>query len=308
MNLYAAGFNAWRQLDFSPVEDLTREPDPDDIASFQRLLSDKFIEIQYASLTCTIVSTSAGLQHAGFLDEGIKSGLEKELLSQTAAIADNGLVAIYDGQQNAITQYNLLPSSTGTGNGQTFYGLEDIIQLIAYETGFVALSRHGKVWSWGDERYPASLGREITASSPAERPALVEDLDGLPSGSIKKIAAAGYTVLALTEGNDLYAWGGHPARRPILETLSSCPNLVDVEEKDILDFSVGEMHMIVLASDGGVYVTGENTNGQLGLPAEKTSTWTKVHLSPVGEEVIIGVKAGQRSSFIMTKNTHLGSL
>jgi alpha-tubulin suppressor-like RCC1 family protein len=40
--------------------------------------------------------------------------------------------------------------------------MEDIIQLVAYETGFVALSRDGKVWTWGDERYASTLGREIT--------------------------------------------------------------------------------------------------------------------------------------------------
>lgn len=52
MNLYAAGFNAWRQLQFSPLIDSTEEPG--DIASFQKVLSDELIQIQYASLTCTI--------------------------------------------------------------------------------------------------------------------------------------------------------------------------------------------------------------------------------------------------------------
>ncbi|KAI1431808.1 regulator of chromosome condensation 1/beta-lactamase-inhibitor protein II [Xylaria sp. CBS 124048] len=301
MNLYATGFNAWRQLEFPPLEDSTREPD--DVPSFRKVLSDELIEIQYTSLTCTIVNTSVGLKYAGFLDENAKSGLEQKLLSHTAAVAENGTVAIYDGH-STITQYDSLLSSVKTENGRAFSGMDDIIQLVAYETGFVALSRHGKVWSWGDERYAASLGREITMSSPACRPGLVEDLEGLPSGRIKRVAAAGYTTLALTEGNDLYAWGGHPARHLILETLSNIPNLVDVEEKDILDFSVGEMHMIVLDVDGGVYVSGDNTNGQLGLPVERISAWKKVPLSLRGE-IIVGIKAGKRSSFIVTKNTHV---
>ena len=41
-------------------------------------------------------------------------------------------------------------------------GLQDIVQLCAYDTGFVALSARGEVWTWGDERYPACLGRETT--------------------------------------------------------------------------------------------------------------------------------------------------
>ncbi|KAI1132219.1 regulator of chromosome condensation 1/beta-lactamase-inhibitor protein II [Nemania abortiva] len=298
MNLYAAGFNAWRQLQFSPPLDSGDEPD--DITSFQKVLSDKLIEIQYASLTCTIVNTSAGIQYAGIDDDGINIELQQKLLSPTAAVAGNGVVAIYDGK-DTITQNASLLQSPESRTSQTFSDMHDIIQLVAYETGFAALSRNGKVWTWGDERYAATLGREITASSPAERPGLVEDLEDLPSGKIEKIAAGGYTVLALTEGHDLYAWGGHPARQPILDVLSSSPTPVDVEENDILDCSVGETHMIVLTTAGDVYVIGENTNGQLGLPLERATKWTIVPLSP-GEEAIIGVKAGQRSSFIVTKN------
>lgn len=52
MNLYAAGFNAWRQLEFSPLE--TSGEEPGDVASFQKILSDEHIEIQYASLTYTL--------------------------------------------------------------------------------------------------------------------------------------------------------------------------------------------------------------------------------------------------------------
>ncbi|KAI0472384.1 regulator of chromosome condensation 1/beta-lactamase-inhibitor protein II [Xylaria cf. heliscus] len=301
MNLYAAGFNAWGQLEFSPLE--TSDEEPDDIASFQKVLSDELIEVLCASLTYTVVNTSAGLRHAGCADEHLKPGLTQKLLSSTAAVAGNGTVATYDGH-GAIVQHTALPLSTEQENSQTFSHVHDIIQLVAYEAGFVALSRDGKVWTWGDERYSATLGRDITTSSPAERPGLVEDLDNLPSGKIKKIAAGGYIVLALTEGHDLYGWGGHPAHRPIIDTLSCSPNLVDVEENDILDFSVGETHMIVLTTDGDVYIIGENTNGQLGVPSEGTPEWKKVPLFS-REEVVVGVKAGQRSSFVVTKNARL---
>jgi alpha-tubulin suppressor-like RCC1 family protein len=134
---------------------------------------------------------------------------------------------------------------------------------------------------------------------------LVDDLDGLPSGKIKKIAAGGYTVFALTEGHDLYAWGHHPARQPLLETLSNNPSPVDVEDNDIQDFSVGETHIIALTSDGDVYIIGENTNGQLASPLEKTATWIKVPLFLRTGTAVVGVEAGHRSSFIATKNTHL---
>ncbi|KAI1753706.1 regulator of chromosome condensation 1/beta-lactamase-inhibitor protein II [Xylaria castorea] len=301
MNLYAAGFNAWRQLEFSSLETSAKEPE--DIASFQKVLSDELIEVWCASLTYTVVNTSAGLRYAGCADENVELGLTQKLLSPTAAVAGNGIVAIYNGH-DAIVQHAALLQPTGTESSQTFPGMHDIIQLVAYETGFVALSRDGKVWTWGDERYSATLGREITAASPSEKPGLVEDLENLPSGKIKRIEAGGYIVLALTEGHDLYGWGGHPARQPILDTLSSSPSPVDVEENDILDCSVGETHMIVLTTDGDVYVIGENTNGQLGVLSEGIPKWEKVPLSP-RQEAIVGVKAGQRSSFIVTRNACL---
>ncbi|KAI8947404.1 regulator of chromosome condensation 1/beta-lactamase-inhibitor protein II [Xylaria longipes] len=301
MNLYAAGFNAWRQLEFSPLE--TSGEEPDDIVSFRKVFSDELIEIQYASLTYTVVNTSAGLQYAGSVDEHVELELTRKLLCPTAAVAGNGIVAVYDGH-DTIVQHAALLQPPGTESSQAFSGLHDIIQLVAYETGFAALSRDGRVWTWGDERYSATLGREITTSSPADSPGLVEDLENLPSGKIKKVAAGGYTVLALTEGHDLYGWGGHPVRQPILDMPSSSPSPVDVEGNDVLDCSVGETHMIVLTTAGDVYVIGENTNGQLGVPSEGTPRWKKVPLSSRGE-VIVGVKAGQRSSFIVTKNARL---
>lgn len=63
----------------------------------------------------------------------------------------------YDGH-DTIYQY----SSIGTRERQEFSGMGKIIQLVAYETGFVALSDDGHVWTWGDERYSACLGRPVT--------------------------------------------------------------------------------------------------------------------------------------------------
>ncbi|KAI0203082.1 regulator of chromosome condensation 1/beta-lactamase-inhibitor protein II [Astrocystis sublimbata] len=295
MNLYATGFNAWRQLEFSLPHDTDIQPD--DLTTFQKVLSDELIEPQHASLACTVVNTSAGLRCAGYATE---NGIEPEVLSPTSAVAANGTVAVYNGLDSILQYKSLAEMETS----HIFSGMYEIVQLVAYETGFVALSRDGDVWSWGDERYSATLGRDITPTSPADRPGLVEDLRDLPSGKIRKIAAGGYTVLALTEGHDLYGWGGHPARQPITSMLSSSPSPVDVEDHDLLDCSVGETHMIVLTTGGKVYVIGENSNGQLGVPSKRAYGWTEVSLSARGE-AIVGVKAGQRSSFIVTKNARL---
>ncbi|CAJ2511601.1 Uu.00g072260.m01.CDS01 [Anthostomella pinea] len=298
MKLYASGFNGWRQLEFKANKETN---EPDDFASFQLVLSGSSIGRPWSSMSWTLVRTDAGIQHAGFPDEAIRSSrLEDKLLSSLAARAGNGIVAEYHTTEKTIHQQPSPFSLTHGSEARVFTGLGVIVQLEAYETGFVALTEDGRVWTWGDERYAACLGRE-THSSPAETPGVVEELEGLPSGKITRIAAAGYIVLALTEGNDLYAWGGHPGRRAIVEGLSESPMPIVVEECDILDCSVGESHVIVLTTNGDAYLIGDNTNGQLGLPIDKATTWMK--LSAIQEEghPVVAVRAGQRSSFILTE-------
>lgn len=137
----------------------------------------------------------------------------------------------------------------------------------------------------------------------------MQELQDLPTGKIKKIAAGGYVLLALTEGNDLYAWGGHPGRPALIEGISGSPTPVIVEEHDITDCAVGESHIIVLTEEGHVYVVGDNTNGQLGLPVKRVASWAKVTMpftsgqsSVVVVVVVVAVEAGPRSSFVLTKH------
>lgn len=130
----------------------------------------------------------------------------------------------------------------------------------------------------------------------------MQELQDLPTGKITKIAGGGYVLLALTEGNDLYAWGGHPGRPALIEGISGSPMPVIVEEHDITDCAVGESHIIVLTEEGHVYVIGDNTNGQLGLADSKVASWTKVAVPLALGQSIMAVEAGPRSSLVLTKH------
>jgi regulator of chromosome condensation len=126
----------------------------------------------------------------------------------------------------------------------------------------------------------------------------------LPTGKITKLATGGYLLMALTEGNDIYAWGGHPSRPAVIEEVSGQPTPLIVEDQDIVDCAVGESHAIVLTSEGEVYAVGNNTNGQLGLPVEKAASWTKVPLDSRPGSSISAIACGPRNSFlIVNKNT-----
>lgn len=106
-------------------------------------------------------------------------------------------------------------------------------------------------------------------------------------------------LAALTAGNDLYLWGGHPGRKTVPADVSDEPAPIVIEEQDIADMAIGETHLIVLTTEGIIYVIGDNGNGQLSLTIESTDSWRQIdlHLGEGGRAV--GVAAGPRNSFII---------
>lgn len=186
---------------------------------------------------------------------------------------------------------------------QAFPELSACKQVVAFDTGFAALTTAGSVYTWGDERYGSCLGRDIADSSPTDRPGLVIALEDLPTGPVSKIAAGGYVLAALTAGNDLYLWGGHPGRKIYPSSITEEPEPIVIEEQDIADVAVGESHLIVLTMDGRVFVIGENNNGQLGLSAEFADSWTPVELGLEPDKRAVGIAAGPRNSFVIVKRT-----
>ena len=148
----------------------------------------------------------------------------------------------------------------------------------------------------------------LTLGSPAGEPGAVSDLGDLGE-PVKHVAAGGYTAAALTESGAVYAWGMPSiGSRHILgpfSSLSGTPNYIEIDGgKDIQDIALGESHAIALTTDGDVYVIGGNRNGQLGLgrsAATRIDSWTRVDPGLAAEHAVVGVAAGPRSSFVLTK-------
>jgi len=130
----------------------------------------------------------------------------------------------------------------------------------------------------------------------------VQQLQDLPTGPVARIAGGGYTLAALTAGDDLYCWGGHPGQPAVLD-ISGEPAPVVVEEHDISGVAVGSAHVVVLTTGGDVFAVGDNGNGQLGLGREvRTATsWTKVDVPLRDGQRVLSVAAGPRSSLLTVR-------
>lgn len=296
MELWASGFNAWGQLEFSGGNGL----DSKDLTVFKRVLEDKQIEILRTSLSATLIRTSKGLISAGSPDDLICLCLSKQDSFAHLAMAGND--QLIESTPTHLKNYASLQDFQSK-NSKDLGLPEELQQIVANQTTFTALSKEGgRVYTWGDGRYPNCLGREVSRNCPAQVPSLVEDLVELPGGSIRKISSGGYVTAALTDDNDLYIWGGRAGQKAILEGLEGSPTPVDVEDEDVWDVSVGVNHIIAVTLDRKLFVVGEGANGQLGLDVKNLNEWKEVKLTLGEGQRIMSVHAGYKSSFVLVQN------
>ncbi|KAF7953013.1 hypothetical protein EAE96_006235 [Botrytis aclada] len=337
MELWACGFNAWNQLQFEG--DLPDEPE--DILTFKRVLraegSIDILETSFSACLAVVSDNPSGIQEeikvAGSPDGFLQAQLEQittrnstqppeeqtdirrsEDTASKATAAGNDKIAAFT--PTTLTQYPSLPAYVSQASPDFTFPLPHITQLVSNTTTFTTLTQEGNVYTWGDERYPSCLGREPTSSNPASQPTLLNSLMYLPTGKIHKLSSSGSLTAALTTGHDLYIWGrtNTPSIIPELSDSSSFsssddydPIPLDIHGADILDFSIGENHMLVLTTDGELYVIGENGNGQLGLGEGKKERCGEWKLADLGYEEgstkkCVGVRAGYKCSFALVED------
>ncbi|QSZ33092.1 hypothetical protein DSL72_002677 [Monilinia vaccinii-corymbosi] len=324
MELWACGFDAWNQLQFEgdpPAE-------PKDLFTFKRVSTSKgSIRILGTSFSACLAAVSDDpsvspekIKVAGSPDGFLQAQLEQindnsgpcPNISINAAAAGNDKICSFT--TTTLTQYPSLHTYLSKTTPDFILPLPNITQLVSNTTTFTALTHSGSVYTWGDERYPTRLGREPSPSNPASKPALLSFLTSLPTGPIHKLSSSGPLTGALTTGHDLYIWGTTDAPSIIPELSSSRPSdnydpiPLDINGADILDFGIGENHMLVLTTEGEIYVIGENGNGQLGLGEEENGRceeWRRVDLE-FGERIrkkCVGVWAGYKCSFVVVQDS-----
>jgi len=185
-------------------------------------------------------------------------------------------------------------------------------QLSSYATGFVLRSVTGEVYTWGDPRYPRSLGRGVQGPE-AQTPGVVEGLGGL---EIVKIAACegGWVVAAVTVFGDAFVWGGRGAEE--MRWLAGLGEGVDGGghgdemglvkvvlgegvDVEICDIAVGVERIVVLDVKGGVWMAE--------MEGEGNGAWTMVEElkfegeGMLGRRKVVNIACGEGNAFAVVE-------
>ncbi|CAG8976185.1 hypothetical protein HYALB_00009498 [Hymenoscyphus albidus] len=340
MTLWACGFNAFSQLTEKELGSEEEKLGQEDLRKWSRIFTSKDIDFFYGDFSI-FTSTSSTLEHQYLglptpqnkardtvhIDHSTQLHNPQHLPfpspspkpRQLATISSGALALIPSFNQKAIWIYNNpIPSQPPTSR---FAFPTAVTSIVGNLAAFHVLTEDGVVYSLGDARFPALLGREVIESRPASNPFEIPDLIDLPTGPITKIASGGTLTAAITAGNDLYIWGQVP-----LSALNSSSGYflpffdhgdgemehvgegvisVDIYGLDVIDVAVGRDYMLAVTTDEEgderkVWGIGSNAHGQLGLgDVEGVREWVEMSLKGLGRGVIKGVWTGYENSFLV---------
>ncbi|MDR2152813.1 MAG: hypothetical protein LBO72_08330 [Helicobacteraceae bacterium] len=176
-----------------------------------------------------------------------------------------------------------------------------IVAIAAGSYYSLALSNDGIVYAAGNNRY-GQLGLGDSGDENSRNVfTLVSSLEGR---KIVAIAAGKYHSLTLDADGKVYATGRNNDGQLGLgdsDLRKTWTFVESLEDKKIVAVAAGDDHSLALDSDGKVYATGRNDDGQLGLgDRDLRKTWTFVK-SLEGKKVI-AISAGVKHSLALDVN------
>jgi len=152
---------------------------------------------------------------------------------------------------------------------------DGMVQICAGGMHTVALSKAGRVFSWGcnDEGSLGRLADDGTALSDEDECAVPGEVVTFPEGTTKivQISAGDSHSAALTEQGTVFFWGGWRDNSGIMTDKYISPKLIPLPAP-ITKISSGCHHILFLAETGQVFSMGCGENGQLGRLSERFAT------------------------------------
>ncbi|CAO3691550.1 unnamed protein product [Umbelopsis ramanniana] len=180
---------------------------------------------------------------------------------------------------------------------------EEIVDIVAGGIHTIAITKAGKLWSWGCNDQGA-LGR----GGEEMEPALVEGLDDV---NIVKLACGDSISIALSSDGKVYSWGSFRADDGILgfskdQKVQSNPVLFSALEKfKVVDIAAGADHAMALTDEGHVYSWGDGKQFQLGrriMERRKTNGLVPERLALRN---IVHIASGSYHSFALNDKNEL---
>ena len=186
-------------------------------------------------------------------------------------------------------RYNTIdrPIQIIQGNGWLLSG---IISISAKNDHWLALTKDGTVWAWG-ENGDGQLGIGSTTDK-FDRIVNVESAEGISNlHDVVAISAGGSHSLALKADGTVWAWGNNEYGQ--LGNGQTADALLPVQITgltDVIEISAGESHSMARKADGTVWTWGRNDYGQLGDNTNNNSLTPVQVRGENGAGYLIGVK------------------
>ncbi|MCF7924787.1 MAG: hypothetical protein K9L64_06775, partial [Candidatus Izimaplasma sp.] len=182
---------------------------------------------------------------------------------------------------------------------------ENIEQLALSMVNTMVLTSNGRVFTWGSNTH-GQLGNDSTYVSvvPEE---VTEHFSLESNDKVTSLSIGMHHVLALTENNQLFAWGrndygqiGNNSTVDV-ETPLNITNVFNLNDDVISEIHSGYHHNLIMTNTGKTYVWGGNQEGQLGI-GNKVNQTTPMMFSEIEDEISSIQTNYEQTAFILTNH------